>query len=131
MGVVSHKVHRSPFPLSVVVILRLCNMTALDTTGIQALESHSDRLHRTGKTLLLCGARNQPSLLISRSDLLRHLGAGNVLPHVPAALGRARESHGAFEGIGRELAAKLEHRPLERLALFSKKAAWKNGSFMS
>src|SRR5258708_4511568 len=58
------------------------NMTALDSTGIHALEKLSDRLHKTGKMLLLCGARNQPSLLISRSDFLQHLGAENVLPHV-------------------------------------------------
>jgi sulfate permease, SulP family len=70
-----------------VVILRLCNMTALDATGIHALEKLSDRLHKTGKTLLLCGARNQPSLLISRSDFLQHLGAENVLPHDQAAPG--------------------------------------------
>ena len=95
-----------------VVILRLRNMTALDATGIHALEKLSDRLHKTGKTLLLCGARNQPSLLISRSDFLQHLGSENVLPHVQAALARAREIQGAFEGIGRELAVELEHRPL-------------------
>ena len=94
-----------------VVILRLRNMTALDATGIHALEKLSDRLHKTGKTLLLCGARNQPSLLISRSDFMQHLGAENVLPHVQAALARAREIQGAFEGIGRELAVELEHRP--------------------
>jgi sulfate permease, SulP family len=46
-----------------VVILRLRNMTALDATGIHALEQFSDRLHKMGKTLLLCGAREQPSNL--------------------------------------------------------------------
>ncbi len=95
-----------------VVILRLRNMTALDATGIHALELFSSRLHRAGKTLLLCGARNQPSQLISRSDFLKHVGAENVLPHVQAALTRVREIQGDFEGIGRELALELEHRPL-------------------
>src|SRR6202167_4290633 len=65
-----------------VVILRLRNTTALDATGIHALEQFSDRLHKAGKTLLLCGAREQPSNLISRSDFLKHVGAENVLPHV-------------------------------------------------
>jgi len=50
-----------------IVILRLRNMTALDATGIHALEQFSDRLHKAGKTLLLCGARDQPSQLLSRS----------------------------------------------------------------
>ena len=95
-----------------VVILRLRNMTALDATGIHALEQFSKRLHERGKTLLVCGARDQPSQLISRSDFLNHVGAENVLPHIQAALDRANEIQGDFEGIGRELALEMEHRPL-------------------
>src|SRR5271163_3161978 len=99
-------------PFGDVVILRLRNTTALDATGIHALERFSDRLHKAGKTLLLCGARDQPSQLIARSDFLKHVGAENVLPHVQAALARARQIQGDFVGIGRELALDLEHRPL-------------------
>jgi SulP family sulfate permease len=95
-----------------VVILRLRNMTALDATGIHALEQFSDRLHKAGKTLLLCGARDQPSRLISRSTFLDHIGPENVLPHVQAALARAQQLQGDFEGVGRELAAGMAHRPL-------------------
>jgi SulP family sulfate permease len=95
-----------------VVILRLRNMTALDATGIHALENFSNRLCKGGKTLLLCGAREQPSRLLSRSDFLKHVGAENVLPHVQAALTRAREIQGDFGGVGREMALELEHRPL-------------------
>jgi SulP family sulfate permease len=95
-----------------VVILRLRNMTALDATGIHALEQFSERLRKTGKTLLLCGARNQPSQLISRSDFLKHVGPENVLPHVQAALARASDIQGDFEGIGRELALEMKDRPL-------------------
>ena len=95
-----------------VVILRLRNMTALDATGIHALEQFADRLHKAGKTLLLCGAREQPSQLISRSHFVKHLGPENVLPHVQAALARAIEIQGDFEGIGRELAVEMETRPL-------------------
>jgi SulP family sulfate permease len=98
--------------LEEVVILRLRNMTALDATGIHALEQFNDRLHKAGKTLLLCGARDQPSQLLSRSDFLKHLGPQNVLPHVQAALTRAREMQGDFEGVARELAVEMEHRPL-------------------
>lgn len=95
-----------------VVILRLRNMTALDATGMHALEQFSDRLHKAGKTLLLCGARDQPSKLISQSDFRKHVGTENVLPHVQAALARAREVQEDFQGLGRELALELEHRPL-------------------
>src|SRR5271156_5943831 len=69
-----------------VVILRLRNMTALDATGIHALEQLSDRLRKADKTLLLCGARNQPSRLLSNSDFLKQVGPLNVLPHVQGAL---------------------------------------------
>jgi SulP family sulfate permease len=95
-----------------VVILRLRNMTALDATGIHALEQFSDRLHKAGKTLLLCGARDQPSRLIARSSFLEHIGQENVLPHVQAALARAQELNGDFEGVGRELAADMARHPL-------------------
>jgi SulP family sulfate permease len=95
-----------------VVILRLRNMTALDATGMHALEKFSARLRKAGKTLLLCGARDQPSRLITQSDFRKHVGDENVLPHVQAALARAREIQGDFVGIGRQLALELEHRPL-------------------
>jgi SulP family sulfate permease len=98
--------------LADVVILRLRNMTALDATGIHALEQFADRMHKAGKALLLCGARDQPSRLISGSDFLKHVGAENILPHVQAALARAQEIQADFAGIGRELATELEHHPL-------------------
>jgi SulP family sulfate permease len=94
------------------VILRLRNMTAIDATGIHALERFADRLHKAGKTLLLCGARDQPSRLISQSDFLKHVGAENVLPHIQAALARAREIQADFQGIGRQLALEMERMPL-------------------
>jgi SulP family sulfate permease len=95
-----------------VVILRLRNMTALDATGIHAIEGFHERLHKAGKTLLLCGARDQPAQLIAQSDLLPKIGPENVLPHVQAALARAREVQADFSGIGHEMALELEHRPL-------------------
>ncbi len=78
-----------------VVILRLRNMTAIDATGLHELERLTDRLRATGRTLLLCGARSQPEQLLRQSPFLRHLGEENMLPHVEAALSRARE---VYEG---------------------------------
>lgn len=95
-----------------VVILRLRNMTAIDATGIHALERLSGRLRKAGKILLLCGARDQPAQLLSRSDLLKGVGEENVLPHIQDALARARAIQGDFAGVGHELALELEHRPL-------------------
>jgi sulfate permease, SulP family len=44
-----------------IVVLRLRNMTAIDATGLQAIEDLAGRLRATGRTLLLCGARSQPA----------------------------------------------------------------------
>jgi len=76
-----------------VVILRLRNMTAIDATGLHELEKLTDRLRATGRSLLLCGARSQPEQLLRKSALLHHIGEENMLPHVEAALARAREIH--------------------------------------
>ena len=81
--------------LPAVVILRLRNMTAIDATGLHELEKLADRLRATGRTLLLCGARSQPEQFLRQSPFLRYLGEENMLPHVEAALSRARE---VYEG---------------------------------
>ena len=39
-----------------IVVLRLRNMTAIDATGLHALETLAERLKESGRTLLLCGA---------------------------------------------------------------------------
>lgn len=78
-----------------VVILRLRNMTAIDATGLHELERLTGRLRATDRTLLLCGARSQPEQLLRQSTFLQYLGEENMLPHVEAAVSRARE---VFEG---------------------------------
>ena len=76
-----------------IVMLRLRNMTAIDWTGLHALEALSDRLRESGRTLLLCGARRQPAAFLDRAEFIDHVGADNILPHVKGALERAREIH--------------------------------------
>ena len=73
-----------------IVILRLRNMTAVDATGLHAIESLCERLASSGRTLLVCGARLQPAQLIARTHLVELVGAENILPNVTAALERAR-----------------------------------------
>jgi len=58
---------------------------------LHELEKLVDRLKSTGRTLLLCGARSQPEQFLRQSPFLRYLGEENMLPHVEAALSRARE----------------------------------------
>jgi SulP family sulfate permease len=81
-----------------VVILRLRNMTALDATGLRAFEDLAQALARSGRHLVLCGARHQPASLIARADFHRHIGDANICAHVQAALARAREIHASGRG---------------------------------
>jgi sulfate permease, SulP family len=81
-----------------IVILRLRNMTAIDATGLHALEQLSDRLRASGRELLLCGARHQPAHFLKRAEFVEHVGRENILPHVDRALARAREIHDARQG---------------------------------
>jgi SulP family sulfate permease len=92
----------SGFPA--IVILRLRNMTAIDATGLHALEVFAERLRRTGRTLLLCGARDQPAELLARTDFVDEVGRENILPNVQTALDRAREIGASFNGVGPEIA---------------------------
>ena len=78
-----------------VVIFRLRNMTAIDATGIRALEEVATRLHDSGRTAIFCGALEQPRTLLRASEFPQHVGEANFVPHVDAALARAREIHNA------------------------------------
>jgi SulP family sulfate permease len=95
-----------------VVIVRLRNMTAIDATGLHALEVFANRLRKSGRTLLLCGARDQPAQLLHKADFIEHVGRENILPHVDAALQRAREIGTAFGGVGQEMAEAFERTSL-------------------
>ncbi len=73
-----------------VVILRLRNMTAIDATGLHAIEHLADVLQGSGRTLLLCGMRDQPARMMERAEFNERIGDENLLPSVAAALDRAR-----------------------------------------
>ncbi len=77
-----------------VVVLRLRNMTALDGTGLRAIQDFADAVHATGRTLLLCGALPQPATLMNAAEFHRHVGEDNILPHVEGALKRAADLWG-------------------------------------
>ncbi|MBI4892762.1 MAG: sodium-independent anion transporter, partial [Acidobacteria bacterium] len=72
-----------------VVILRLRNMTAIDATGLHALEMLADKLHQSGRALLLCGAPWQPTKMIRRAEFERRVGPENICENVEEALERA------------------------------------------
>jgi SulP family sulfate permease len=78
-----------------IVILRLRNMTAIDATGSHAIETFATRLRASGRTLLLCGAMEQPSKLLQTPRFLDRVGRENILPNIQAALDRAKALQGA------------------------------------
>lgn len=81
-----------------IVILRLRNMTAIDATGLHALESLADKLRASGRTLMICGMRDQPSKLFDQAEFHQHLGDENIQPHLAAALKQARRVLSAQAG---------------------------------
>lgn len=83
--------------LKPIVILRLRYMTTIDATGVHALERLSDRLHASGRSLILCGAREQPAAYLHQTEFVDRVGPKNIVPSIEAALARAgeirRETH--------------------------------------
>jgi SulP family sulfate permease len=74
-----------------IVILRLRNMTAIDATGLLALEELADQLQTSGRVLILCGARPQPAKLMKQAEFEQHIGGENICPNFKTALHRAMD----------------------------------------
>jgi SulP family sulfate permease len=87
ISVVTESINKLP----PVVVLRLRNMTALDATGLFALEEVAQTLHASGRALILCGAREQPLQLIQQSELPGLIGPENICDNVQEAIRRAEE----------------------------------------
>ncbi len=93
ISVVTENLHKLP----PVVILRLRNMTALDATGLFALEEVAKKLHASKRTLILCGAREQPAQLIQQGEFSEVVGPENICDNVQEALRRAEEVYERLE----------------------------------
>src|SRR5438132_1927464 len=78
ISAVTENIHKLP----PVVILRLRNMTALDATGLFALEEAAKQLQASKRTLILCGAREQPAQLIHQSEFEEVVGRENICTNV-------------------------------------------------
>jgi SulP family sulfate permease len=52
-------------------------------------------MRASGRTLLLCGAREQPRRLMARAEFDRHVGPENLCDNIEHALTRAREVYAA------------------------------------
>lgn len=87
ISVVTERMHTLP----PVVILRLRNMTALDATGLYAMEEVARTLKASGRTLILCGAREQPERLLHEAEFEELIGKENLCDNVQEAVARAQE----------------------------------------
>jgi SulP family sulfate permease len=82
-----------------IVIVRLRNMTAIDATGIAALEELAEILQNSGRAMLVCGARPQPQKLMREAGFERHVGAENICENIEEALKRAAEIYKEKEAV--------------------------------
>jgi sulfate permease, SulP family len=78
-----------------IIVLRLRNMTAIDATGLGAIQELADQIHATGRKLLLCGAREQPAQLMHQAEFERHVGKENICASITEAISRAAELYRA------------------------------------
>jgi sulfate permease, SulP family len=74
-----------------VVVLRLRNMTALDATGLFAIEEVARALQATGRTMILCGAREQPAKMLHEAEFEEVIGKNNICDNVQEAMQRAQD----------------------------------------
>jgi sulfate permease, SulP family len=96
IDIVTEHLHELP----PVVILRLRNMTALDATGLFALEEVARTLRKNGRALILCGAREQPLKLIQQTEFEELVGPENICDNVQDALRRAEEAFEKLQPVG-------------------------------
>ncbi|MBY0497936.1 MAG: STAS domain-containing protein [Cyanobacteria bacterium] len=86
-----HDIAAQAESLPPVVILRCRNMTAVDGTGLSAIEELAEDLRKTGRTLVICGAPAQPAGAMRKAQFHERLGEANICASVQAALDRAAE----------------------------------------
>ena len=77
-----------------VLILRMRNVPAMDSTGLHALGEVVKRSRSQGTLVLLSDVHAQPMVALGRSWLLDELGDDAIFGNIDAALNRAREHLG-------------------------------------
>lgn len=73
-----------------VFILRLRKVPTMDATGLHALEEFHDKCRRDGTVLVLSGVRPSLQATFRKVGFDHRIGTENILPHIDAALTRAR-----------------------------------------
>ncbi|HXT17309.1 MAG TPA: sulfate permease [Gemmatimonadaceae bacterium] len=72
-----------------VLIIRMRDVTVLDSTAMHALKDVMRRCHSDGTRLLLSDVQSQPLAALERSGLLEEIGRANVAPDIESALAAA------------------------------------------
>ena len=72
-----------------VLIIRMRDVSAIDSTGMHALRDVVKRCQRDGTAVLLCEVREQPLDALRDSAMAADIGLDNVLPDIDLALARA------------------------------------------
>ncbi len=73
-----------------VLIVRMRNVPAMDSTATHALADLVRRTRRDGTRILLSDVQSQPRIALERSDLLAEIGEENVCGDIDEALEVAR-----------------------------------------
>jgi SulP family sulfate permease len=87
LEIIIHRLHALP----PIVILRLRGMSAIDSTGLGAIEDVATRLRDSGRHLLLCGAKEHPAKLIHQAVFEEKIGAENICANIQEALDKAEQ----------------------------------------
>jgi SulP family sulfate permease len=74
-----------------VFILRMRRVTAVDATGMHALDEFHDKCRKQGTRLLLSGVHAQPMFAMANFGLLDKIGEDNMFGNIDDALDRAHE----------------------------------------
>ena len=83
-----------------VLILRLHLVTAMDATGLNALESIVERLRHRGGTVILSGIHQQPLQLLRKAGFIEVIGRQNFCATFDDSLQRARTVLASEEATG-------------------------------
>jgi SulP family sulfate permease len=73
-----------------VLIIRLRDVPAIDSTGLHALKELARRCKHDGTLLFLADVHAQPMFALARSDILEEIGTDNLFGNLDDALDRAR-----------------------------------------
>ena len=72
-----------------ILVLRLHLVPAMDATGMPALKSVVERMHKRGSSVIISGIHQQPLQLMRKAGVVELIGMENVCATFDEALGRA------------------------------------------